>query len=75
MRLVFCWSCRYVLKCCVDEKGEFRSFMSELHLWMQAWSDQGEQVLARVESVRGSRTAARKEELGKLVIVRVTMDS
>ena len=25
-----------------NEKGEFRSFMSDLHLWMQAWSDQGE---------------------------------
>ena len=34
-----------------NEKGEFRSFMSDLHLWMQAWSDQGEQVLARVESI------------------------
>ena len=33
------------------EEGEFRSFMSDLHLWMQAWSDQGEQMLARVESV------------------------
>ena len=25
--------------------------MSDLHLWMQAWSDQGEQVLVKVESV------------------------
>ena len=25
--------------------------MSGLHLWMQAWSDQGEQMLARVESI------------------------
>ena len=25
--------------------------MSELHLWMQAWSDQGEQIIARVESI------------------------
>ena len=33
-----------------NEKGEFRSFMSDLHLWMQAWSDQGERVLTRVES-------------------------
>ena len=33
------------------ENGEFRSFMSDLHLWMQAWSDQGERILARVESV------------------------
>ena len=34
-----------------NEKVEFRSFMSDLHLWMQAWSDQGEQMLARVESI------------------------
>ena len=34
-----------------NEKGEFRSFMSDLHLWMQAWSDQGEQMLAMVESI------------------------
>ena len=34
-----------------NEKGEFRSFMSDLHLWMQAWSDQGERILARVERV------------------------
>ena len=33
------------------EKREFRSFMSDLHLWMQAWSDQGEQMLARVETI------------------------
>ena len=25
--------------------------MSDLHLWMQAWSNQGEQILARVESI------------------------
>ena len=30
-----------------NEKGEFRSFMSDLHLWMQAWSDQGERILAQ----------------------------
>ena len=34
-----------------NEKEEFRSFLSDLQLWMQAWSDQGEQMLARVESV------------------------
>ena len=34
-----------------NEKGEFRSFMSDLHLWMQAWADQGERILTRVESV------------------------
>ena len=30
---------------------QFRIFTSDLHLWMQAWSDQGEQMLASVESV------------------------
>ena len=25
--------------------------MAELHLWMQAWSDQGERILVRVEGV------------------------
>ena len=34
-----------------NENGEFRSFTSDLHMWMQAWSDQGEQILASVESV------------------------
>ena len=34
-----------------NEKGELRSFMSDLHLWMQAWSDQGERTLAMVESI------------------------
>ena len=24
------------------DRGQFRNFMAELHLWMQAWSDQGE---------------------------------
>ena len=33
------------------DKGQFRDFMAELHLWMQAWSDQGERILVRVESV------------------------
>ena len=37
---------------CSNVKGEFRSFMSDLHLWMQAWSDPGEQMLARVESIQ-----------------------
>ena len=32
-------------------KVEFRSFMSDLHLWMQAWSDQGEQMFAMVGSI------------------------
>ena len=31
-----------------NDKGEFRSFMSDLHLWMQAWSNQGEKMLASV---------------------------
>ena len=33
------------------KKGQFRNFMAELHLWMQAWSHQGERILVRVESV------------------------
>ena len=33
------------------DKGQFRNCMAELHLWMQAWSDQGERILVRVESV------------------------
>ena len=34
-----------------NEKGELRSFMSDLHLWMQGWSNQGEKMLAIVEGV------------------------
>ena len=34
-----------------NEKGEFRSFMSDLHLCLQAWSNQREQMLASVESI------------------------
>ena len=34
-----------------NEKGEFRSFMSDLHLWMQAWSNQGEMILPSAERV------------------------
>ena len=30
------------------EKGQFRIFMAELHLWMQAWSDQGGRILVIV---------------------------
>ena len=33
------------------DKSQFRSFMAELHLWMQTWSDQGERILVRVEGV------------------------
>ena len=33
------------------DKGQFRNFMAELHLWMQAWSDQGERIFVRAESV------------------------
>ena len=33
------------------DTGQFRNFMAELHLWMQAWSDQGERILVRVEGV------------------------
>ena len=34
------------------DKGQFRNFTAELHLWMQAWSDQGERILVRVERLR-----------------------
>ena len=33
------------------EQGQFRNLMAELHLWMQAWSDEGERILLGVESV------------------------
>ena len=33
------------------DKGQFRNFMAELHLWMQAWSNQDERILVSVESV------------------------
>ena len=33
------------------DKGQFRNFMAQLHLWMQAWSDQGDRILVSVESV------------------------
>ena len=41
-----------ILKCWdgSHEKGQFRNLMAELHLWVQARSDQGERILARVES-------------------------
>ena len=34
---------------CSNDKGEFRHFMSGLHLWMHAWSDEGKTVLVSVE--------------------------
>ena len=33
------------------DKGQFGNFMTELHLSMQAWSDQGARILVRVETV------------------------
>ena len=33
------------------DKGQFRNFMAELYLWMQAWSDQSERNLVRVEGL------------------------
>ena len=42
-----------------NEKGEFRSFMSDLHLWMQARSNQGEKMLASVESIDKSDNSAK----------------
>ena len=32
-----------------NDKGNFRHFMTDLHLWMQAWSDEGETMLVSVE--------------------------
>ena len=34
-----------------NETGDFRSFMSDLHLWMQAWSTRGEMILTSDERV------------------------
>ena len=33
-----------------NDKKQFRNFLSDLHLWMQAWSDEGEIMLVSVES-------------------------
>ena len=33
-----------------QRKGEIRSLMSDLHLWMQTWSNQGEKMLVSVQS-------------------------
>ena len=33
------------------DKSKFRNLMAELHLWLQAWTDQGERSLVRIESV------------------------
>ena len=38
------------------DKGQFRNFMAELHLWMQARSDQGERLLVRVGERRQGGT-------------------
>ena len=40
------------------DKGQFRNFMAELHLWMQAWSDQGVRILVRAECVDMRSTLA-----------------
>ena len=32
-----------------NDKGEFRHFMSDLHLWVQAWSNEGQTRLVSVE--------------------------
>ena len=32
-----------------NDKGNFRHFLSDLHLWMQAWSDEGETMLGSVD--------------------------
>ena len=41
-----------------NEKGQFRSFMSDLHLRMHAWSNQGEKMLVSVESSDKSDNSA-----------------
>ena len=33
------------------DKGQFRNFVAELHLWTQAWSDQSERIVVRVEGL------------------------
>ena len=33
-----------------NDKGEIRQFMSDLHLWMQAWSGEGGTMRVSVES-------------------------
>ena len=33
-----------------NDKGECRHFVSDPHLWMQAWSNEGETMLVSVES-------------------------
>ena len=33
-----------------NEKGEFTHFLSDLQLWMQAWSDAGETMVVSAES-------------------------
>ena len=33
-----------------NEKGKFRSFMSDLHLWMQAWSKSRRKMFVSVET-------------------------
>ena len=35
----------------MKKEREFRSFMSDLHLWTQAWSNEGESNLTSVESL------------------------
>ena len=45
---------------CQREGRKFWSFMSDLHLWMQAWSNQGEMILTsaeRVDKFNSSATA------------------
>ena len=54
-----------------NEKGEFRSFTLDLHLWMQAWSNQGQQnqlIPSHIESVTSFQEtgkAATKKEISE----------
>ena len=57
-----------------NEKGESRHFMSDLHLWMQAWSNEG--GLARTEiadgRVHGRKATARKEAQAQRKVAKAT---
>ena len=45
-----------------NDKGQFRNFMAELRLWMQAWSDEGERLLTRIESADKGTAQQKKSE-------------
>ena len=49
-----------------NEKGEFRRFMSDLHLWVQAWSNQGERECLSVLRVAISLTTTRLHLIARM---------